>query len=97
MRAFVEWDPNKAKKNLKKHGISFEEAATIFEDPLSSTIGDPLHSETEERFVIIGKSSQNRLLVVSHTDRGERIRIISARLATNRERVKYEEETNPNS
>ncbi|MDL1944960.1 BrnT family toxin [Chloroflexi bacterium CFX2] len=97
MRAIVEWDPNKAKQNIKKHGVSFEEAATIFVDPLSSTIDDPLHSETEERFVIIGKSIQNRLLVVAHTDRGERIRIISARLATNRERVKYEEETNPNT
>jgi len=97
MRGIVEWDPNKAKQNLKKHGVSFEEAATIFEDPLSSTIDDPLHSEAEERFIIIGKSMQNRLLVVPHTDRGERIRIISARLATSRERVKYEEETNPNT
>lgn len=97
MRAIVEWDPNKAKQNLKKHGVSFEEAATIFKDPLSSTIDDPLHSETEERFIIIGKSMQNRLLVVVHTDRGERIRVTSARLATSRERVKYEEETNPNT
>jgi uncharacterized DUF497 family protein len=97
MRAIVEWDPNKAKQNLSKHGVSFEEAATIFEDPLSSTIDDPLHSEAEERFIIIGNSRQNRLLVVVHTDRGERIRIISARLATNRERVKYEEETDLNN
>jgi uncharacterized DUF497 family protein len=93
MRALVEWDPNKAKQNIKKHGVSFEEAATIFDDVLSSTIDDPFHSENEERFIIIGKSRQNRLLVVSHTDRDERIRIISARLATNQERVNYEEET----
>lgn len=97
MRAIVEWDPNKAKQNISKHDVSFEEAATIFDDPLSSTIDDPLHSENEERYIIIGKSKQNRLLVVSLADRGERIRIISARLANNRERVKYEEQTKPNS
>ena len=93
MRVIVEWDPNKAVQSLRKHGVSFEEAATIFDDPLSSTIDDPRHSEMEERSLIIGKSKQNRLLVVSHTDRGERIRIISARLATNNERIKYENET----
>ena len=59
MRAIVEWDPNKAKQNISKHGVSFEEAATIFDDPLSSTIDDPLHSENEERNIIIGKSKQN--------------------------------------
>lgn len=97
MNGIVEWDPNKARQNLRKHGVSFEEAATLFNDPLSSTISDPRHSEIEERFIIVGKSKQNHLLVVVHTDRGGRIRIISARLATNRERVKYEEESDSDS
>ena len=96
MSVIVEWDPNKAALNQKKHGVSFEEAATIFDDPLSSTIEDLLHSQTEERLIIVGKSKQNRLLVVVHVDRGERIRIISARLATNYERKTYEEAT-PNT
>jgi uncharacterized protein len=90
MAVLVEWDPSKASQNLKKHGVSFEEAATVFNDPLSSTIDDPLHSQTEERFIIVGSSQQNRLLVVVHVDRGTRIRIISARLATNYERKIYE-------
>ena len=89
----VEWDDNKASANLRKHGVPFEEAATVFLDPLSITIGDPLHSETEERFVIIGESNQKRLLVVAHADRGDSIRIISARLATARERKEYEKDT----
>jgi len=96
MSVIVEWDPNKAALNQKKHGVSFEEAATIFDDPLSSTIEDMLHSQTEERLIIVGKSKQNRLLVVVHVDRSERIRIISARLATNYERKTYEE-ANPNT
>jgi uncharacterized DUF497 family protein len=96
MFGIVEWDPNKARLNLRKHGVSFEEAATLFDDTLSITIGDSRHSEMEERCIIIGKSKQNRLLVVVHTDRDECIRIISARLATNQERMKYEEESNPN-
>ena len=97
MNGIFEWDPNKARDNLSKHGVSFEEASTLFDDPLSSTISDPRHSQIEERFIIVGKSKQNRLLVVAHSDRGDRIRIISARLATNPEKSKYEEETDLNS
>ncbi len=91
MGLLFEWDTNKARLNLKKHGLSFDEASTAFCDPLSKTIEDPLHSENEERFVLIGRSIQGRLLVIVHTERGERIRIISARLATKRERLGYEE------
>jgi uncharacterized DUF497 family protein len=86
-----EWDTNKARSNLAKHGVSFDEAATVFGDPLSITIGDPLHSEFEERFVLIGYSLRNRLLVVVHAERGGRIRVISARTATRKERLGYEE------
>lgn len=91
MKVIVEWDPTKARYNRQKHGVTFEEAATVFIDPLSSTIPDPLHSESEERFVIVGQSIQRRLLVVVHTDRGDSIRIISARVATAQERKTYEE------
>jgi len=91
MGLLFEWDTDKARLNLKKHGLSFDEASTAFRDPLSKTIEDPLHSENEERFVLIGRSIQGRLLVIVHTERGERIRIISARLATKRERLGYEE------
>ena len=91
MKVTVEWDPVKARTNRRKHGVTFEEAATVFTDPLSSTILDPLHSETEERFVIIGQSLRRRLLVVVHTDRGNTIRIISARVANAHERRTYEE------
>lgn len=87
-----EWDSKKAQRNLKVHGISFDEACTVFGDALSITIDDPLHSENEERYVIIGLSQMKRLLVVVHTERGDRIRIISARLATNKERLQYEED-----
>jgi len=69
MKVTVEWDPVKARANHRKHGVMFEEAATVFTDPLSSTIFDPLHSKAEERFIIIGQSLQRRLLVVVHTDR----------------------------
>ena len=86
-----EWDKNKAAQNLRKHGVSFEEAATVFADPLSITIHDPLHSEKEDRFVIVGQSARRVLLVVIHTDRKGNIRIISARKATHIERKKYEE------
>ena len=86
-----EWDRRKADLNRKKHGVSFDEAATVFGDSLSLTIEDPLHSAGEERFVTIGDSTQGRLLVVIHTDRGDTVRIISARLATPRERKTYEE------
>ena len=86
-----EWDANKAKSNLAKHGVSFEEAATVFGDPLSTTIPDPAHSQTEARFIILGRSYLGRLLVVIHTERGDNIRVISARRASRRERKDYEE------
>ena len=85
-----EWKPQKAKSNLKKHGVSFEEASTAFQDTLSLTIDDPLHSIDEERVVLIGMSNKNRLLVVVHAERGDNIRIISARKATKEERKNYE-------
>ena len=85
------WDPRKAASNERKHGVSFEEAVTTFGDPLSLTIPDPEHSETEHRFVLLGLSTGNRLIVVGHVERGGDIRIISARLATRRERIEYEE------
>lgn len=86
-----EWDENKGKKNLKKHGVSFEEASIVFGDPLALTIPDPLHSEEEDRFITLGESNRRRLVVVCATDRDGRIRIISARVATRRERKEYEE------
>jgi len=85
-----EWDPQKAKSNLEKHGVSFEEASTAFQDTLSLTIDDPLHSIDEERVVLIGMSNKNRSLVVVHTERGDNIRIISAKKATKKERKNYE-------
>ena len=85
-----EWDEEKAAENLTKHGVSFFEASTVFADPLSRTILDPLHSEEEERLVILGQSGLQHTLVVVHTYRGEVIRIISARPATARERRDYE-------
>jgi uncharacterized protein len=91
MGLLFEWDPKKARLNIKTHGISFDEASTAFSDLLSKTIEDPLHSGDEERFVLIGQSVRGRLLVVVHTERGDRIRIISARLATSKEKVRYEE------
>lgn len=87
-----EWNPKKAEHNVKKHGVTFEEASTVFGDPLAATIPDPRHSAEENRFVTMGQSTENRLVVVAHVDRGERVRIISARLATRRERRKYESE-----
>ena len=92
MALLFEWDPRKARLNIKTHGISFDEASTAFRDLLSRTIDDPLHSEGEERLVLIGHSIRGRLLVVIHTERGDRIRIISARLATGKERLRYEED-----
>ena len=86
------WDSQKASANLRKHGVGFPEAATAFADPLSLTIPDPDHSVGEERFVLIGQSDRRRLVVVAHVERGELIRIISARLPTRRERKTYEEE-----
>jgi len=91
MSLTFEWDHAKAQQNQKKHQVSFEEAATVFGDPLSLTIDDPLHSSEEERSVTIGESARHRLLVVVHTDRGERVRLISAREATSRERREYEQ------
>jgi uncharacterized DUF497 family protein len=85
-----EWDPAKAEANLRKHGVSFEEAVTAFSDALSSTIPDPLHSVGESRCVLIGLSSAGRLVVVVHVDRGAKIRLISARPATRKERNQYE-------
>ena len=85
-----EWDTQKAKSNEQKHGITFDEASTVFEDFLSLTIHDPLHSENEERFTLIGVSHKNRILIVVHTERGDNIRIISARKATKNERSYYE-------
>jgi hypothetical protein len=86
-----EWDPAKAKKNVEIHGVSFDEASTAFQDSMSLTIYDPLHSDEEDRFVLIGNSSRNRLLVIIHTERGNAIRIISARTAAKNERKQYEE------
>jgi uncharacterized DUF497 family protein len=87
-----EWDPRKASANIERHRVTFEEASTVFADPLSLTIDDPLHSAPgEERFVTIGRSHRQRTLVVVHTDRGDHVRVISARLATRRERMTYEE------
>ncbi len=85
-----EWDPRKAKRNLKKHGVSFEEAVTAFYDPLSATFEDPDHSSGEYRHITIGLSSRDRLLVVAHAERGESLRIVSARLATAHERKRHE-------
>ena len=91
MAMIFEWDPKKALRNLKTHGVSFDEASTVFRDPISITIPDPLHSEDKDRFVLLGYSHRNRLLVVAHTDRGDRTRIISGRPATRKERLLYEE------
>jgi uncharacterized DUF497 family protein len=87
-----EWDSEKAAENLERHRISFEEAATAFGDPLSITVGDPDHSEAEDRYVLLGMTFRGRLVVVVHTDRGENVRLISARLASRRERQSYEQE-----
>jgi len=86
-----EWDPNKAAQNLQKHKVSFEEAATVFRDTLSVTVPDPDHSVEEDRYITIGLSGRMRLLMVAHTERGDRIRIISARVLTRKEREQYEE------
>ncbi|KAF0122172.1 MAG: hypothetical protein FD151_902 [bacterium] len=88
-----EWDPEKAKRNYKKHRVSFEEAVTVFYDPLSATFDDPDHSVREQRLITIGFSSRGRLLVVSYIERGEALRIISTRLATVHERKRHENQT----
>jgi uncharacterized DUF497 family protein len=85
-----EWDDQKATSNLKKHGVSFQEAKTVFGDTLSITVADPEHSESEYRFIDISLTESGRLLVVSYTERGTKIRIISSRLALPAERMLYE-------
>jgi len=87
----IEWDLRKAKINLKKHGVSFEEAATALSDPMAATGHDPDHSSYEERFITFGVSENGRLLLVSHTEEGEIVRIISARKTSKGERELYEE------
>jgi len=90
MGLVFEWDKNKASVNKRKHGVTFEEASTVFADPLAVTIYDLMHSDEEDRYIILGESQRQRLLVVVFTDRDERIRIISARVATRGERKDYE-------
>jgi len=88
----VEWDPAKAESNLRKHGVSFEEAATVLEDRLSITVDDPDHSTDEQRFLLLGRAATGRLLIVAIAERRDNVRIISARLMTPRERRAYEQE-----
>ena len=87
----IQWDQRKAKSNFKKHGVAFEEAATALSDPMAASGADPDHSITEDRYITFGVSEKGRLLVVSHTEEGETIRIISARTASKGERELYEE------
>jgi uncharacterized DUF497 family protein len=87
-----EWDRNKAKSNLQKHRVGFPEAATVFHNSLSITVYDPDHSEEEDRYITIGASLAGRFLMIAHTDRGDTVRIISARELTRAERKAYEEE-----
>jgi len=86
-----EWDTEKDQRNAKKHGVSFHEAATVFGDPLAITYADPEHSDEEDRYLTFGQSTEGRHLVVSHTDRDDRTRIISARKMTRTERRQYEQ------
>ena len=86
-----EWDPAKAAANVRRHRVSFHEAAAVLDDPLSTTFPDEAHSEDEARFVTLGVSRQGTVLVVAHTERNDAIRIISARRATRREREFYEQ------
>jgi uncharacterized DUF497 family protein len=94
MSLIFEWDEEKARSNVEKHGVSFEEAATVFSDALSLTIDDPLHSFDEQRFVTIGESAEQEILVVVHTERDNQIRIISAREATRGEGKSMSENNN---
>ncbi len=87
-----EWNTNKAKKNIEKHGVSFDEASTVFSDPLSMTYDDPDHSYGENRYIIIGLSSNGKLLFISHVEKDGIIRIISARQLTRKERKQYEQQ-----
>ena len=86
----VEWDPDKAKANAETHGVEFGEAMTVFGDPLEVTIADPDHSKDEQRFLSIGTSSADRLVVVAYTERAGRTRLINAREASSQERKQYE-------
>ncbi len=86
-----EWDKDKATSNRSKHGVSFEEAGTVFDDPLYVDFYDPDHSEDEERYLIVGESNRGRLLIVAYTERGDSMRLISAREVTRTEREVYEE------
>jgi uncharacterized protein len=86
-----EWDPRKAAQNSQKHGVSFQEASTVFADLLSVTVADPDHSDNEARYLTIGTSYRGRLMMVSHTDRSDTVRIISARILTRAERKAYEQ------
>lgn len=94
MKLSFEWDAGKATENYRKHGVSFEEALTVFYDPLSISIDDPDHSTDEQRYIDTGTSENGRVLVVSYTERSRNIRIISCREATRRERRQYEKGVN---
>jgi uncharacterized protein len=89
-----EWNPEKAKTNFQKHGVTFEETCTVWFDEFAAFLQDPVHSNTEERFLMIGYSAKNNLLIVSFTERNEKIRIISSRKATKNERKRHEENKN---
>lgn len=91
MEFLFEWDEEKARDNLRKHKVSFEEGATIFNDPFVATMLDPDHSDDEQRYIAIGQSVKGRLLVVSYTERGKKTRLINCRRATPTERISYEE------
>jgi len=94
MKPGFEWDEKKAKANLKKHKVGFEEATTIFDDPLMITFPDTQHSDEEDRFIGIGKTDKGKVLVVVHLDKEKTIRLISCRKATASERRRYEESKN---
>lgn len=85
------WNPGKAAKNLRRHGISFHEAATVFSDPLSTTVYDPDHSVEENRYITVGVSRNYRVIMVAHTEQNDHVRIISARQLTPKERRQYEQ------
>ena len=87
-----EWDPRKARTNLAKHGVAFAEAATVFDDPLTQTIRDAANSQGEDRFLTIGRAGPGRLVAVAYSYRGDRIRVISARPATQRERKRHDQD-----
>jgi uncharacterized DUF497 family protein len=92
MELTFEWDPAKARTNMKDHAVPFNEASTVFDDEMGITVFDPDHSESEDRFILFGRSATNRILLVVHTDKLDVVRIISARELTRNERNKYEKE-----